>query len=52
MWSQATGGNYTDGHEVADTLHEVGYPIAEIEEDGTFDIAPAGTGGCDHRFRG
>ena len=44
---QATGGNYTDWHEVADTLHEVGYPIAEIEEDGTFVITkPAGTGGC------
>ncbi|MDG1987263.1 MAG: DUF1446 domain-containing protein [Halieaceae bacterium] len=44
---QATGGNYTDWHEVADTLHEVGYPIAEIEEDGSFVITkPAGTGGC------
>ena len=44
---QATGGNYTDWHEVAETLHEVGYPIAEIEEDGSFVITkPAGTGGC------
>ena len=44
---QATGGNYTDWHEVADTLHEVGYPIAEIKEDGSFVITkPAGTGGC------
>ena len=44
---QATGGNYTDWHEVADTLHEVGYPIAEINGDGSFVITkPAGTGGC------
>ena len=44
---QATGGNYTDWHEVADTLHEVGYPIAEIGGDGSFVITkPAGTGGC------
>ena len=44
---QATGGNYTDWHEVADTLHEVGYPIAEIDGDGSFVITkPAGTGGC------
>ena len=44
---QATGGNYTDWHEVAETLHEVGYPIAEIDGDGSFVITkPAGTGGC------
>ena len=44
---QATGGNYTDWHEVAHTLHEVGYPIAEIDGDGSFVITkPAGTGGC------
>jgi len=44
---QVTGGNYTDWHEVADTLHEVGYPIAEIDGDGSFVITkPAGTGGC------
>ena len=44
---QVTGGNYTDWHEVADTLHEVGYPIAEIEADGTVLITkPKGTGGC------
>jgi len=44
---QVTGGNYTDWHEVADTLHEVGYPIAEIEADGTMLITkPKGTGGC------
>ncbi len=44
---QATGGNYTDWHEVADTLHEVGYPIAEIAADGTIVVTkPRGTGGC------
>lgn len=44
---QATGGNYTDWHEVADTLHEVGYPIAEIAEDGAVVMTkPKGTGGC------
>ncbi|MGA0151948.1 MAG: acyclic terpene utilization AtuA family protein [Luminiphilus sp.] len=44
---QVTGGNYTDWQEVADTLHEVGYPIAEIEADGTMLITkPKGTGGC------
>ena len=44
---QVTGGNYTDWHEVAETLHEVGYPIAEIDGDGSFVITkPAGTGGC------
>ena len=44
---QATGGNYTDWHEVADTLHEVGYPIAEIAIDGAVVMTkPKGTGGC------
>lgn len=44
---QATGGNYTDWQEVADTLHEVGYPIAEIAQDGAVVMTkPQGTGGC------
>ena len=44
---QATGGNYTDWQEVADTLHEVGYPIAEIAADGRVVMTkPQGTGGC------
>jgi hypothetical protein len=44
---QATGGNYTDWQEVADTLHEVGYPIAEIAADGGVVMTkPKGTGGC------
>ena len=43
---QATGGNFTDWEQVADSLHEVGYPIAEVWEDGTADIyKPANTGG-------
>ena len=44
---QATGGNYTDWQEVADTLHEIGYPIAEIAADGGVVMTkPKGTGGC------
>ena len=44
---QATGGNYTDWHEVAHSLHEVGYPIAEIAADGAVVMTkPKGTGGC------
>tara|TARA_B100001057_G_scaffold97719_1_gene94524 strand:+ start:3821 stop:5611 length:1791 start_codon:yes stop_codon:yes gene_type:complete len=44
---QVTGGNYTDWQAVADTLHEVGYPIAEIAADGGVVITkPKGTGGC------
>ena len=44
---QATGGNYTDWHEVADSLHEVGYPIAEIAADGSVVMTkPQDTGGC------
>ena len=43
---QATGGNYTDWEDVADTIHEIGYPIAEIVADGTMTITkPRGTGG-------
>ena len=43
---QATGGNFTDWHMVADTLHDVGYPIAEIAGDGACVITkPDGTGG-------
>ncbi len=43
---QATGGNFTDWHRVADTLDEVGYPIAEIRPDGSFTCTkPVGTGG-------
>jgi len=47
---QATGGNFTDWEQVADTLHEVGYPIAEVWEDGEAEIyKPANTGGLVNR---
>ena len=43
---QATGGNFTDWESVADTLHDVGYPIAEVTSDGAFTATkPEGTGG-------
>lgn len=45
--TQATGGNFTDWHEVADSLAAIGCPIAEIDADGTFALTkPAGTGGA------
>ncbi|MCG8443818.1 MAG: DUF1446 domain-containing protein [Caulobacterales bacterium] len=44
---QATGGVFTDWREVAAGLGEVGYPIAEIRADGSFDVTkPAGSGGA------
>ncbi|MEE8312593.1 MAG: acyclic terpene utilization AtuA family protein [Candidatus Binatia bacterium] len=43
---QATGGNFTDWELVADTISDIGYPIAEISADGTFVCTkPAATGG-------
>ncbi|MBL6689831.1 MAG: DUF1446 domain-containing protein [Pseudomonadales bacterium] len=43
---QATGGNHTDWHEVADNLHNIGYPIAEISSNGELCITkPQNTGG-------
>jgi len=43
--AQATGGLFTDWESVRDWAN-IGYPIAEIDEDGAFDvIKPAGTGG-------
>jgi hypothetical protein len=43
---QATGGNFTDWREVAETLADIGYPVAEIAADGSFTCSkPDGTGG-------
>lgn len=43
---QATGGNFTDWHAVADSLVDVGYPIATVFADGSCDISkPKDTGG-------
>lgn len=32
----ATGGNFTDWREVASGIHNIGFPIAEVSEDGSF----------------
>ncbi|MEM7803670.1 MAG: acyclic terpene utilization AtuA family protein [Pseudomonadota bacterium] len=43
---QATGGNFTDWEQVADSLHNIGYPIADIDASGDMVIRkPADTGG-------
>lgn len=42
---QATGGNFTDWREAGD-LSKIGYPMVEMEADGTFSITkPPGTSG-------
>ncbi len=44
---QAAGGNHTDWQSVADSLADVGYPIAEVAADGGFEVTkPAGSGGA------
>ncbi len=43
---QVTGGNFTDWEDVAETIADIGYPIASIQADGSFDVSkPKGTGG-------
>ncbi|MGB3864715.1 MAG: acyclic terpene utilization AtuA family protein [Xanthobacteraceae bacterium] len=43
---QSTGGNFTDWQSIAD-VETIGYPIAEIRADGSFDLTKAdGTGGA------
>ncbi len=43
---QATGGNFTDWHLVANTIHNIGYPLAEVDETGFITITkPDNTGG-------
>lgn len=43
--AQCTGGNFTDWHTV-DDFATIGYPIAEVQPDGVFDVSiPAQTGG-------
>ncbi|MFT3724854.1 MAG: DUF1446 domain-containing protein [Hyphomonadaceae bacterium] len=45
--AQATGGNFTDWQAVAETLWNVGYPIAEVSADGAFTVTkPKNTGGA------
>lgn len=45
--AQATGGNFTDWEMVAQSMWDVGYPVAEMTEDGVFTVTkPQGTGGA------
>lgn len=47
---QATGGNFTDWLSIADSMHNIGYPIAEVSDDGVFTIGkPKDTGGVVNR---
>ncbi|GHA89839.1 terpene utilization protein AtuA [Algimonas arctica] len=47
---QVTGGNFTDWQTVADSLVDIGYPIAEVDADGSCLITkPDNTGGVVNR---
>lgn len=47
---QVTGGNFTDWDRIADSLVDIGYPIAEVSADGSCIITkPADTGGVVNR---
>ena len=37
--TQSTGGNFTDWELASKDLHQIGYPIVEIKEDGVFDCS-------------
>lgn len=44
---QVAGGNLQVGWEDVPDLHRIGYPVAEVSEDGSFVLTkPANTGGC------
>ena len=48
--AQCTGGNFTKWNDLKD-MDNIGYPIAQIREDGTFDITkPENTGGLVNKY--
>ena len=48
--AQCTGGNFSKWMDI-NSLHNIGYPIASVNEDGSFDISkPENTGGMVNKF--